>query len=342
VSVARGSARASGYSLGLLSIATVGCAVSPHLVPFFFATVLAGMGHAGVHVSRQAQVVAIVPQAYRARALTTLAGIWRIGNFVGPVVAAIILKVLNEAPAAGSLSAGDLTGLRTSFLFAAVMIAAGAFSLVPTPAWREKVHAISVKQVSARKMARDNRRVLSTLGVAIGMTNGVRYVRLVAISLWGEHIGLSGAEISAIFALSTAIDMMLFYPAGVVMDRWGRWWTAIPSTALFAAVAIAFPFATNGGQVTLLAVGLGLANGWGSGLLMTLGTDVAPAQGRPVFTGWWMTLQDVGGLAGSGVLAAGTAVSAATGLFAAGGVGIVATLLLHRFIPPWRLSRKSD
>ncbi len=339
LSVVRGPAKASGWALLALAVAALGCAVSTNLVPFFIAATLTGTGHAAVHVSRQAQVVSLVPQLYRARALTTLAGIWRIGNFVGPVVGAAIIAALAPADAASSETG---VGLRLAYVFAAVMIAAGAVSLLPTSAWREHFHAVAAKQVSARQIARDHRGVMSTLGVAIGMTNAARYVRLVAIPLWGEHIGLSNGTIASIFAVSTAVDMLLFYPAGLVMDRWGRWWTAIPSTALFAAISIVFPFTTTAAQLTMLAVLLGVANGWGSGLLMTLGADVAPVQGRPVFTGWWMTLQDVGGLTGSAVLSAGAAISAATGLFASGAVGIVATLLLHRFIPPWRLTDNSE
>ena len=59
--------------------------------PFIVGATLIGVGHALVHVSRQSQVVEIVPDQYRARGLTTLAGIWRIANFVGPLVGALVI-----------------------------------------------------------------------------------------------------------------------------------------------------------------------------------------------------------------------------------------------------------
>ncbi|MEK8227717.1 hypothetical protein NKG05_18850 [Oerskovia sp. M15] len=31
-----------------------------------------------------------------------------------------------------------------------------------------------------------------------------------------------------IFGLSGAVDMLLFYPAGKIMDRMGRLWVAVP------------------------------------------------------------------------------------------------------------------
>ena len=56
----------------------------------------------------------------------------------------------------------------------------------------------------------------------------IRAARQVVLPLWGQHLGLSPAAISVIFGISGAIDMLLFYPAGKVMDRFGRAWVADP------------------------------------------------------------------------------------------------------------------
>ena len=70
---------------------------------------------------------------------------------------------------------------------------------------------------------------------------------------------------------------------------------------------------------------------------MTLGVDVAPAEGRQVFMGLWMVLQDAGGLAGPAIVSLGALASLPYGILAVGAIGVAAAGLLARWIPPWRL-----
>ena len=76
---------------------------------------------------------------------------------------------------------------------------------------------------------RDHRQVLLTLGIAVLMVGAVRGSRQTVLPLWSEHLGLSPATTSIVFGISGAADMLLFYPAGLLMDRRGRLWTAVPS-----------------------------------------------------------------------------------------------------------------
>lgn len=317
-----GAAAATLWALAGTAIAALICAFAPDVWSFAAGAALVGVGHAAFHVSRQAQVVAVVPKKYRARSLTTLAGVWRISNFIGPVVGAALIA---------------FAGLWLAYVFAAATIIAGAVALMPTHHWRERVHHVRAKQTSVREVVRENWRVISTLGVAVALTGALRAARLVAITVWAEHLGMSDERATAIFAVSAAVDMLLFWPAGVAMDKRGRRATAIPSTLLLAIGTLAMPLAWEVVGVTLLAVVLGVGNGWGSGLLMTLGSDVAPAHGRPIFTGIWMFLQDVGGLAGPALISLGALVALPLGFFAVGGIGAGTAGLLHKWIPPWRL-----
>ncbi len=317
-----GSPRGALAGIGVTVVAALGCAASTHVVAFFVAAVLVGFGHAFLHVSRQSQVVEIVPYQFRARGLTTLAGIWRIANFIGPLGGAVVIHNV---------------GLRWAYVGAAIAMVIGGLVLVASGAWRERGHAPAGRKLTPLRVARENARVMSTLGVAVALTGAVRQARLVAIPLWAAHIGLADSTASAIFAVSAAVDMMLFLPAGLVMDQRGRSWTAIPSTLLLGIGLLALPLTSGLVSVTIVAIVLGLGNGWGSGLLMTLGSDVAPAEGRQIFMGLWMVFQDVGGLTGPAIVSLGALASLPVGLVAMGAVGIAATGLLRRWIPPWRL-----
>jgi MFS family permease len=305
------------------ALATLFCAASTSVMPFIFGATLIGTGHALVHVSRQSQVVEIVPDQYRARGLTTLAGIWRIANFVGPVVGALVIHSF---------------GLRAAYVFAAAAMLVGGIALLMARERRSPAHAPQPPRVSPARVIRENRRVLGTLGLAVALTGAVRGARIVALPLWAAHLGLPDGTASAVFAVSAAVDMVLFLPAGLVMDKWGRRWIALPSTLLLGLGLVALPFTAGVATLTVAAVILGLGNGWGSGLLMTLGFDVAPAEGRQVFVGLWMVLQDAGGLVGPAIVSLGALASLPVGILAVGAIGVAATGLLARWIPPWRLS----
>jgi sugar phosphate permease len=86
----------------------------------------------------------------------------------------------------------------------------------------------------------------------------------------------------------------------------------------------------------MLALVLGAGNGWGTGVIMTLGADLAPDKGRAVFLGAWSLLQDVGGLLGPVLVAAGAAIALPVGLFTVGGVGAAATGAFVKWTPRGR------
>ena len=90
--------------------------------------------------------------------------------------------------------------------------------------------------------------------------------------------------------------MLLFYPAGSVMDRFGRVWVAVPCVVVLGVGMIALPLthsalAVDGCRRSSAAVG----NGMGSGIVMTLGADSAPAVGRSQFLGGWRFVSVLGG-----------------------------------------------
>lgn len=314
-----GSVQAAMVGLGGLAIGAVVCWLSSSLLALVCGVMLAGLGHAAYHVARQGQLSETIPVRYRARALTSLAGTWRISHFMGPLIGAAVIAAF---------------GLSSAYGFAALMVVGGMAALALSPGWHHRATVPPRPHAPMREVVRANMRVLGTLGMAVMLTGAVRTVRVAAIPLWAEHIGASEATVSVIFAISAGVDMLLFYPAGVVADRFGRAWTAVPSTLLIALGLIALPFTDTIAGVTAAAMVLGLGNGWGSGILMTLGNDVAPDVGRDTFVGAWMILQDVGGVIGPAAVSALVAVSLPWALWTIGGVGIATSGALAAWIPP--------
>src|SRR5581483_192375 len=117
---------------------------------------------------------------------------------------------------------------------------------------------------------REHRRTFATAGVVAIAIQVLRNGRQVIIPLWADSIGLDPRAIGIVVGLSSAIDMLMFYPVGIVTDRWGRKWVAIPCL-LFLALGVAMtPLAHTAEALVVVGLIGGFGNGLGSGIIMTL------------------------------------------------------------------------
>jgi len=79
---------------------------------------------------------------------------------------------------------------------------------------------------------------------------------------------------------------------------------------------------------------MGLGNGIGSGIVMTLGADASPDVGRAQFLGAWRLCADAGNAAGPLTVSAVTAaVALGPAILVMGGVSLVGAVLLGRWAP---------
>jgi MFS family permease len=150
--------------------------------------------------------------------------------------------------------------------------------------------------------------------------------------------------IALVVGVAGAVDLALFFTSGQIMDRFGRLWSALPSMiglglghlALAAVVGLAATIGSPDAVAWFVAVAIvmSLANGVGSGILMTLGADLAPRHDPAPFLGAYRFTGDVGNA--SAPLALSGLVAAVSLPFAAGVIGVVGLLgagLLVRWIP---------
>jgi MFS family permease len=122
------------------------------------------------------------------------------------------------------------------------------------------------------------------------------------------------------------------------MDRFGRLWAALPAMVLMGAgfIALAFTHDLDSSAMwfAMFAAVLGVGNGLSSGILLTLGADVAPRADPAPFLGSWRTLTDAGGAISPLLVSGITAVSSlsiATGFV--GGVALLGALAFVRWVP---------
>jgi MFS family permease len=318
-----GERRAMLLATGLVSLALVACLVVPTVWGLAIAIGATGLAGAVWGLARQAYLSEAVPVEMRARALSSLGGVQRIGSFIGPFLGAFAMKFLGT------------DGAYWVHLVAAALACVVLLSLPDLESVRRSRAARPVVMQSTRAVIREHLPVLRTLGFAALLVGAVRASRQVVIPLWAEHIGLDPQTTSLIFGISGAVDMLLFYPAGSVMDRFGRKWVAVPSMLVLGLAHLLLPLTHSGVALTAVALLMGIGNGLGAGIIMTLGADASPPVGRAQFLGAFRLFADTGNGAGPFLIAAVTALSSlAPAVLFMGLTGWAAAAAMSRWIPP--------
>jgi MFS family permease len=309
--VAAAAMNAAGIALCLADIG---------LWPFAAGVLAMGMAGAVFQLARQSYLTEVVPPEMRARAMSTLGGVARIGAFAGPFAGAGLIH---------------LFGLDGAYAAALVAIAGAGLIAYAVPDLDERASVPAGAQaISTWSITRDHRRTLVTLGIGVLLLSAIRQTRQVVVPLWAQHLHLDASTSSILFGVSGAVETLVFYPAGVVMDRWGRRAVAVPCTLVMGLSFLVMPLTHGALTLGAVAMVVGLGNGIGSGIVNTLGADAAPVLGRPTFLGVWRELADGGAAIGPVILSAVTALAGlGLGIVVSGVVGLAAAATLYRFVP---------
>jgi MFS family permease len=312
----------------VLMLVAVGAALSN--APWQFAVVSFAMGGSWsvFMLARMSYVSDLAPTHARARALSLLGGTNRIGNAVGPMIG-------------GPLALWF--GLESAFWMQAVLSGAAAalmFFVVQDGQGMVSAHGSVLQRFGT--VISDHRRTFATAGVGAVMLHVLRNARQIVLPLWGDAIGLDIGTINVIFAISSWIEVAIFYPAGMIADRWGRKWVAAPSLGVLSLGMILTPLTDAAWSLTLVGILAGFGNGLGSGIVMTLGADFSPVVGRGEFLGVWRLMADLGGAAGPllfGVIASSATLGVAS--VVTGGLGLAGVALMTLTMPePLHMARR--
>lgn len=317
---ALGERRAMVVGTLILAVVAIGASFSQNPAQLAVLMLVMGFSWSIWQLARLSYVSDKAPIEIRGRALSLIGGTNRIGNFVGPFVGSLIVYEF---------------GLASTFVVQAVMaiVASGLMFVLIREDWQER-NEQGPAHHRLKRVVVENRRTFATAGVATVCLSVLRSSRQAIIPLWGDSIGLSPTAVGNIFGASNGMDMLLFYPTGSVMDRFGRKFVAIPCLVTLASGLLLIPVATTTPLFVFVAMLTGFGNGLGAGIVMTLGADFAPRFARTEFLSVWRLISDIGQSGGPIVLAA---LTGAAGLGAAsaatGGIGLIGAVIMWRLVP---------
>jgi MFS family permease len=310
---------------------------------------LIGVATASFALARHAFLTSFVPLSHRARALSMLGGMFRGGSVIGPLAASAALTISGNPFAA-------------FWLMVAFTLATGAVLLfLPDP---EKTfgtvrrvkdatgHSVTPGELEVEnethglfKTIRNNMGALARLGVAAAIIQILRSGRSVLLPLWAVSIGMRDADTALIIGIAAIVDFALFFTSGQVMDRYGRLAASVPTMLVMSLslMVLAFTHGFTAVDVWFIALTMTLAvgNGLSSGIVLTLGADLADKKNPAQFLGAWRFTTDSGAAAGPLIIGAVIAISSiSVAAFATGIIGLIGMGMMIRYVPRYTPARQ--
>ncbi|GAA1866111.1 MFS transporter [Myceligenerans crystallogenes] len=251
-----------------------------------------GMSWTAFLLARQGYLIDAVPLSHRARGMALLGGSMRLGVLIGPLAGALLIH---------------LYGLGSVFLLAAGASLVSGLIAARMPDFGRVRRDVVPRPVHA--VLREHRRILLTLGVAVVVIGASRSIRTSLLPLWADHVHIDAATVSLLFAVAATIDLLLVLPGGWLLDTRGRQVVAIPVVLAVGAGCLLLPLTGDALGVGAVLALIALGNGLGAGIVMTLGADAAPVEGRAQFLGRWRLCGDIGNTGGPLLVSAVVAVA---------------------------------
>jgi MFS family permease len=230
---------------------------------------------------RQSYISDFTSRDYWGRAVSLMAGINRAGALFGPFLGGI---------------AATIIGYQWTFFIGGLLI---LIAMIVILIFAKHVPIRKDQKADSYKLVlvslRQKKKIISLAGFIALTIQLLRAARQLLIPIFGTLIGLNAGSIGAIYALGSLIDMSMFYPVGIIADKFGRKWSAGPSILFFMLGLLMLPTAESTIAFCLVVCLLGFANGLGTGIIMIIGMDLAPKNQRNSFLGIWRLIGDFGG-----------------------------------------------
>lgn len=298
---------------------------------------VAGAGAAVFALARHAWITTSVSRTVRGRTMAVVAGGNRLGQFAGPFIAAAVFSITDRPGAAFAAAA-------VTFLAGILVILAAKFPQTPRSAGSSSDRgALAIMWVT--------RGMLLRLGSVVSLIGTARIARRIVVPLVGIAIGLDEVTVALVVGVAAGVDASLFYVGGIITDRFGRLWVAVPALLGFGIsflILAAYPYISGAAAWFVLAtIIMSIGNGISSGVVQTIGSDLADLANtrRPALflSAWRLTVELGGTLAPLIVASITTAASLSVAVGSIGGLSLLGASLLprllNRYLP--RTARKA-
>ena len=271
-----GAVRLVRGGIALMAVCVLGIGLADGFVVFVVLHGLVGVATSMIRVGSQMTVRNRIDGERRGRIHAHQGVTTRVGFLVVPVIVGVLWETLTP----------ELTFAVPVAAAVVFAVAAGNLPVAKQP----RPHAVAQAAVPVSTMLR----YASGPILYVASRSG----RNLLLPLVGLDLDLSPSRIGLLVGLSSAADVLTAPVSGPIMDRFGRLFTIVPSFALTSIGFVTLGLASGGWLLAIAAVVLGVGNGLSAGLLLTLGTDLAPEGNEGPFLGRFGAMSDAGRLLG--------------------------------------------
>jgi MFS transporter, DHA1 family, multidrug resistance protein len=264
----------------------------------FFAFILGATDTLGA-VAREIAAIDQAQRGRRGRVISSLHGTHTIGAAVCPFIGGWLTEVFNYQAAfigyavvsVGSVFLGLLVADSPGEAHGLAPAADGLTSWT-VGAIKQRIAALALLY---REIRVDLRSTYCSIVFATMVNQSQRIIVQSMLPLYAvRYLHLSPSQIGMLFSISGVVIFVVMIPAGFLMDRVGRKWCTVPSTAIPAVIFFLIPMTTSFTQLALLIGIAGVAQGLSLGSLATSTYDVVPAHARGRLQALRRTIAEIG------------------------------------------------
>lgn len=316
------------------SLGNLWCAEAVSFPEFIVARFLAGAGAGLVLTAGQVVLADITTPERRGRTMAIYHGAFIFAVGIGPFPGGLLADYLGlAAPFRAYATAGLLVSLLAWF-------AVGETRRISYPrggrGWGPRPTLITQMRLLTAQIG-------YVLVCLVGLVNAVvrtgGLFNIIPV-LGSVRLGLSVAEIGGALALGSVIGLSVAYPAGMLVDRFGRKAVIVPATLLAGFSLLIFCFAPSYLWFTVACVSWGAAMSVGGSAPVAYAADLAPPGMNAAAMSMYRMVSDFGYVVGPIVL--GLIVDGygtITALVAAAGLTILVGLAFRVFAPETHRNR---
>jgi MFS family permease len=309
------------------------CAYAPSFSALVGARFVAGAGAALVLIAGQIVLADITTPAHRGRWMAIYQGTFLFAVGIGPFPGGLLAEHF---------------GLPAPFVaFAAMGALAAVVAWFRVPETRDLRRAAEDARASHPSFAAQVRILTANIGFvlaslvsfinAVGRTGGLFNVIPV---LARDRLALGADRIGLGLALASLVGLVLAYPAGVLVDRYGRKAVIVPSTIMAGISLALFALAPSYAWFLVACVAWSIAAGISGAAPIAYAADVAPPGMNAAAMSTFRMLGDLGYVLGPIALGLVTDLAGADRALVGTAVLLVAVALLFaRFAPETYRSR---
>ena len=259
------------------------------LAPFVISILFFGVGMSFVWLARISWMKKEIRGNQRGFAMSFVGGSLRLALILGPLIGGFIAEFSGYKP---------LFIVQTLLLVTALL-----FMVIFVPKSGNQDNSCRQSYKLARDSFHLNKKNIIAAIFGIGGLSILRSSRFILFPLWGSQIGLAESKIGVMMFIGALVDASFFWLSGLIMTHLGRKTSAILCTAVLALAIGLLTIANSYPILVILIVLAGLGNATGSGLVLTVSSDLAPGKSPEIFLGIWRFFQGLASFSGPAMAA---------------------------------------